>query len=131
MLRSSSLAKITPPSFTGIYPRERLFNLLDKALDHPAIWITGLPGSGKTSLVSNYLSIRGYRNLWYQVDEGDADIATFFYYMRLAVPRVTPRRGTPLPLLTPEYLKGILAFTRRYCQNLYKRLNPPFISGLR
>ena len=127
MLRSSSLAKITPPSFTGIYPRERLFNLLDKALDHPAIWITGLPGSGKTSLVSNYLGIRGYRNLWYQVDEGDADIATFFYYMRLAVPRVTPRRGTPLPLLTPEYIKGILAFARRYCQNLYKRLNPPFI----
>jgi two-component SAPR family response regulator len=77
--------------------------------------------------VSSYLNTQGLKNLWYQVDEGDADIATFFYYMRLAVPRVTPRRGTPLPLLTPEFLGGVLAFTRRYCQKLYKRLDPPFI----
>jgi len=127
MLRFSSLAKITPPSFTGVYPRERLYKLLDQALNKQAVWISGPPGSGKTSLVSSYLNTRGVKNLWYQVDEGDADIATFFYYMRLAVPRVTPRRGTPLPLLTPEFLGGILAFARRYCQNLYKRLDPPFI----
>ena len=127
MLRFSSLAKITPPSFTGVYPRERLYKLLDQALNKQAVWISGPPGSGKTSLVSSYLNTRGVKNLWYQVDEGDADIATFFYYMRLAVPRVTPRRGTPLPLLTPEFLGGVLAFARHYCQNLYKRLDPPFI----
>ena len=87
----------------------------------------GPPGSGKTCLVSSYLQDRGYRDHWYQVDENDADIATFFFYMRLAMPRVTPRRGTPLPLLTPEYLRGVLAFTRRYCKNLFERLKPPFV----
>jgi two-component SAPR family response regulator len=127
MLRFSSLAKITQPSYTGVYPRERLYKSLDQALNKQAVWISGPPGSGKTSFVSSYLKSRNIKNLWYQVDEGDADIATFFYYMRLAVPRVTPRRGTPLPLLTPEFLGGVLAFTRRYCQNLYKRLDPPFI----
>lgn len=127
MLRFSSLAKITSPSFTSVYPRERLFNILDQALERTAVWIMGPPGSGKTCLVSSYLQERGYRNHWYQVDENDADIATFFFYMRLAVPRVTPRRGTPLPLLTPEYLRGVLAFTRRYCQNLFERLKPPFV----
>ena len=126
MLRFSSLAKITSPSYTSVYPRERLFNLLDQALERTAVWIMGPPGSGKTCLVSSYLHERGYREHWYQVDENDADIATFFFYMRLAVPRVTPRRGTPLPLLTPEYLRGVLAFTRRYCQNLFERLKPPF-----
>ncbi|MCK5433170.1 MAG: hypothetical protein KAJ03_10515, partial [Gammaproteobacteria bacterium] len=96
MQRFSSLAKITQPSISGLYPRERLYKLLDQALNKQAVWISGPPGSGKTSLVSSYLNTRGVKNLWYQVDEGDADIATFFYYMRLAVPRVTPRRGTPL-----------------------------------
>src|SRR3990172_3618856 len=127
MMRFSSLAKITSPSFTSVYPRERLFNILDQALERTAVWIMGPPGSGKTCLVSNYLHERRYREHWYQVDENDADIATFFFYMRLAVPRVTPRRGTPLPLLTPEYLRGVLAFTRRYCQNLFERLKPPFV----
>jgi LuxR family maltose regulon positive regulatory protein len=127
MLRFSSLAKITSPSFTSVYPRDRLFNVLDQALERAAIWIMGPPGSGKTCLVSSYLREREYRDHWYQVDENDADIATFFFYMRLAVPRVTPRRGTPLPLLTPEYLHGVLAFTRRYCQNLFERLKPPFV----
>ena len=36
MLRFSSLAKITPPSFTGLYPRERLYKLLDQALNKQA-----------------------------------------------------------------------------------------------
>jgi len=127
LLRFSSLAKITSPSFTSVYPRTRLFTILDEALNRTAVWIMGPPGSGKTCLVSSYLHERGYRDHWYQVDEHDADIATFFFYMRLAVPRVTPRRGTPLPLLTPEYLRGVLAFTRRYCQNLFERLKPPFV----
>ncbi|MBI1731703.1 MAG: hypothetical protein HYR49_02905 [Gammaproteobacteria bacterium] len=126
MLRSSSLAKITAPSYTSVYPRERLFKILDRALDRTAVWVMGPPGSGKTCLVSSYLRARGLRDHWYQVNDSDADIATFFFYMRLAVPRVTPRRGTPLPLLTPEYLRGVLAFTRRYCQNLFQRLKPPF-----
>lgn len=127
MLRSSSLAKITAPSISGLYERKRLYGTLDQALQKQAVWIVGPPGSGKTSLVSSYLNNRGIKNIWYQVDEGDSDIATFFYYMRLAIPRVTPRRGTPPPLLTPEYFRGILAFARSYCQKLYNRLKPPFV----
>lgn len=127
MFRFSSLAKITAPGVTGLYQRERLYELLDQALTKQAVWVVAPPGAGKTSLVSSYLNKRGINNIWYQVDEGDADIATFFYYMRLAIPRVTPRRGTPPPLLTPEYLGGVLAFTRSYCQKLYNRLKTPFI----
>jgi len=121
-----SLAKITRPSLTGIYPVERLFRLLDQGRKRQVIWITGPPGSGKTTLVSSYLDARKLKNIWYQCDEGDEDIATFFYYMRLAAKRAAPRRRKPLPLFTPEYLKGISTFTRRYFENLYSRLKPPF-----
>jgi ATP/maltotriose-dependent transcriptional regulator MalT len=65
--------------------------------------------------------------LWYQVDEGDADPATFFYYMGLAAKKTFPRKRKPLPLLTPEYLQGMITFTQRYFEDLYRRLKIPSV----
>jgi hypothetical protein len=59
------------------------------------------------------------------VDEGDADIASFFYYLGLAGKKAAPRIKRPLPLLTPEYGLGIPTFTRRYFEDLCSRLKPP------
>jgi DNA-binding SARP family transcriptional activator len=75
--------------------------------------------------VSSYIEARKIPCLWYQVDQGDADIATFFYYMGLAVKKAAPRKRKPLPLLAPEYLQGISTFTLRYFEELYSRLIPP------
>ena len=90
------------------------------------VWVSGPAGCGKTTLVANYLDERKLPCLWYQVDEGDADIASFFYYLGLAARKAAPRNRKPLPFLTPEYLQGIATFTRRYFENLYGRLKPPF-----
>ncbi len=49
------LAKTTRPSYSGVLPRKRLFDLLDRARQKPIIWITGPPGSGKTALAASYL----------------------------------------------------------------------------
>ena len=81
------------------------------------------PGAGKTSLITSYLAARSLSNLWYQVDAGDADIASFFYYLGQAV----ARRRRPLPLLTPEYRQGLAIFTRRFFRELYGRLKTPFV----
>ena len=91
------------------------------------MWISGPPGSGKTSLITSYLDARKLPCLWYRIDEGDADIASFFYYMGLAAKKAAPSKRKPLPLLTPEYSKGIPVFTRCYFEELYSRLRPPFI----
>jgi ATP/maltotriose-dependent transcriptional regulator MalT len=122
----TSIAKISRPNIAGTFARKRLFAILDKCRKQSVVWISGPAGSGKTTLVANYLDERNLPCLWYQVDENDADIATFFYYMGLAAQKAAPRYRKTLPLLTPEYLQGISTFARRFFENLYTRLKPPF-----
>jgi len=121
---SAPFAKISLPVFGGTFPRKRLFRLLDKAGKRPIVWISGPAGCGKTTLASTYLLARKVPCLWYQLDEGDNDVASFFYYLGLATRRVAPRKRKPLPLLTPEYLPGLSTFSKRYFENLFGRLKP-------
>jgi len=84
------------------------------------------PGSGKTSLITSYLDDRKVPCLWYSLDEGDADIGTFFYYTGLALKKAAPGKKKPLPLFTPEYAQGIQVFSKRYFENLFSRVPTPF-----
>lgn len=122
--QSPALSKLTRPSTVHILQRERLFSSLDEASGGSVTWVCAPAGSGKTTLVASWLDSRGLPCLWYQVDERDNDLATFFYYMGLAGKKAAPKNKAPLPLLTPEYLLGIQAFTRRYFEDLYGRLAP-------
>jgi ATP/maltotriose-dependent transcriptional regulator MalT/DNA-binding SARP family transcriptional activator len=100
---------------------------LDHCAKQPVIWLSAPPGAGKTTLVASYLDSRNLSSLWYQMDEGDADIATFFYYLGLAVENGDTWPGTPLPLFTPEYAQGISTFSRRFFEILFSRLKPPAV----
>lgn len=119
------LAKLNPPRLPAIVERPRLYRLLDRARKRPVIWINAPPGFGKTTLVASYLRARKLRSLWYQVDEGDSDLATFFHYLGVAAKQAAPLTRTSLPHLTPEYLQGLPTFTRRFFEELYARLKPP------
>jgi len=119
------LAKITRPVPSGCLPRTRLFRLVDRSCKKSSLlWICGPPGCGKTTLVSTYLEARNNPALWYRLDAGDDDLASFFYYLGVAGKRVAPRMRKPLPLLTPEYLGGIQKFNRLFFENLFARLAP-------
>ena len=121
-----SINKLTPPELPKVVLRKHLFRILDNKEHYQLTWISSLAGSGKTTLAASYLSNGDYPSLWYQMDEGDGDIATFFYYLGLAAKKATPRKRKPLPLLTPEYQAGVSVFARRFFENLCIRISPPF-----
>ena len=117
---STPLAKLTRPRLAATFSRTRLFRRLDEALGHPAVWIVGLPGAGKTSLASSYAEQRGRQAWWYQLDGGDGDVATFFHYLRKWVPDLPQT----LPAFSPDRMPALEVFARRYFEALYPRLPP-------
>ncbi len=117
-----SLAKLTRPRLHAAYSRERLFRLLDDARASPLVWIAGPPGAGKTTLAATWLEARRLGAIWYQLDAGDADPATFFYYLRRAADAAGIATKTSLPLLTGEYQHDIPAFAHRWFRELFSRL---------
>ena len=117
-----ALAKTTRPTSVAAILRPRLFKRLDH-LQRRATWVWSPPGAGKTVLIASYLATRKLNHLWFQVDEGDSDLSSFFYFLGVAA----PKRRRPMPLLTPEFRQNVGIFTRNFFRELYGRLKTPFV----
>jgi DNA-binding SARP family transcriptional activator len=116
------LAKLSRPRLHDAVARDRLFHLLDEKRNHPVVWISGPPGSGKTTLAGSYLEVSAAPATWYLLDRGDADPATFFYYLGQAVGASPGFSGRALPSLTQEYLSDLEGFARRFLRDAFARL---------
>lgn len=114
-------AKVTRPCGNRLLPRPRLFARLDALQAARITWISGPPGAGKTTLASDYLAARAPAGIWFQLDAGDADLATFFHYLTRAAQQARVRNSRQLPALTPEYLPSLVEFTRRFAEALAGR----------
>jgi DNA-binding SARP family transcriptional activator len=121
--RAPAVARLQAPRLASAVARPRLFKRLDAARRlSRVLWIAAPAGAGKTTLAASWVQARKLPVLWYQMDAGDGDIASFFYYMGLAARQVAPRYRQPLPLLTPEYFGDIPTFARNFFRELYRRL---------
>ena len=55
--------------------------------------ITGEVGAGKSTLVASYLERREIGSAWVQLDSGDRDCATLFFYLRELVGCINAEQG--------------------------------------
>jgi len=116
------LAKFTMPRVAGSYPRQRLYAHLDRLDVARVLWVSAPAGYGKTTVVSGYLRARRKPAIWYQCDEGDADIASFFYYLSLARRQRAVSEHSVLPSFQSEHLSAIPTFTRNFFRAFFAGL---------
>lgn len=112
-------SKIKRPDVSDISPRLRLFELIE-SVNRPLIWISAPGGSGKSTLAASYLSFFNHSNIWYSMDSGDEDPATFFHYMKAAADLSLPASFPLLSVKSSESIQyGLASSIKFFFQNLY------------
>lgn len=121
---TAAMAKFARPNTKGVLLRNQLFETLNSLQKMPVLWIQSPAGAGKTTLISSYLEALRLPCLWYQVDEGDGDLASFFYYLQKAFRSIPSesKEQSQLPLLTSEYQASLPFFTQRFFEQLFSEL---------
>lgn len=97
---SVTYAKLERPRLHNAYLRPRLFEQLAAlCAAHPIIWISAPPGAGKTTLTATFLARSAPPTAWCQLDEGDSDPATLFFFLGEAVREMECAQAASAPAL--------------------------------
>ncbi|MBN9389047.1 MAG: helix-turn-helix transcriptional regulator [Chloroflexi bacterium] len=84
-----------PPQPIKAVSRPRLIERLNQGLQRNArlTLVSAQAGSGKTTLVTEWLAVCGRPSAWLSLDEGDSDPIRFLVYLVAALQRVAPKIG--------------------------------------
>jgi LuxR family maltose regulon positive regulatory protein len=116
------IAKLVAPRAKRIVRRARVLSAIDRTLRAGACWVAAPAGYGKTIAITDYVQKAAVPYIWYRVDEGDQDVASFFHYMALSVQG--GRAGQTLPAFGAEYADQLFPFARRFFRAYLARLRP-------
>ncbi len=120
--RRATLQKLTAPRADGTLPRARVRATLERALRAGVVWVAAPAGYGKSTALADFVARRAGPCVWYRVDAGDRDSASFFHHLALALR--SRRASARLPVFGPEYADQAPEFARRFFRVLFARLPP-------
>jgi LuxR family maltose regulon positive regulatory protein len=86
--------KLLPPRPASVLlSRPRLTERLQANLSHPVTLVAAPAGSGKTTLVADFVRAHARQFVWYQLDHTDADPLVFLEYLAHGVRQAVPGFG--------------------------------------
>src|SRR5919199_3881081 len=86
--------KLLPPRPTpALLHRPRLTERLRSNLEQPVTLVAAPAGSGKTTLVADFVRTEGRKFVWYQLDRTDADPSVFLGYVAHGIRQIVPAFG--------------------------------------
>src|SRR5205814_4934870 len=86
--------KLLPPRpAPALLSRPRLTERLLANLTHPVTLVTANAGSGKTTLVADFIRTHAREFVWYQLDHTDADPFVFLGYLTHGIKQLVPDFG--------------------------------------
>ena len=97
--------------------------LLDKLSAKPSklIWISGSPGSGKTTLAASFANHLKQPCIWLRIDPTDIDSAGFFLHLTAAVVKAGIATNEKLPSMVKENLASVDTWARHYFRTLFQQ----------
>jgi ATP/maltotriose-dependent transcriptional regulator MalT/two-component SAPR family response regulator len=86
--------KLLPPRpAPSLLPRPRLTERVQQNLAHAVTLVTAPAGSGKTTLVADFIRTGGHPFVWYQLDGADSDPLVFLGYVAHGIKQIVPGFG--------------------------------------
>jgi len=73
-----------PPLTSGLVPRGRLLELMNRTPEVPLILVSAPAGYGKSVLVSQWVERQAQPSVWLSLDEADSDFRQFLSYLLAA-----------------------------------------------
>jgi LuxR family maltose regulon positive regulatory protein len=95
--------KLEPPRVKGrILRRDRLLNLLRDNLDKKLVLLSADAGYGKTTLLAQFCAEQSLPVVYYDLDDTDSNMATFFTYLVAGVRKHDVHFGKAIEELIPQ-----------------------------
>lgn len=106
--------KLLPPrAVSDLLERPRLTERLVANIDAPITLVAADAGSGKTTLIADFLRHSSRPSVWYQLDHTDADPIVFLNYIAQGIKAIEPGFGNALIAYLTESSEDLVRFPER------------------